>query len=319
MSWESYVKYELYTYLIAGFTFINMAVLSPYFVSALYGNLAASSLSAGTDSAIMDTRVFEFMFFNPRFSILYAATTALIIMCEAQTTIIQAKGRYAEVSKFQNYLGFSYVVAAFVITYIINALQLGGENCLVIALGVMYGLKIITLLIRYMYLWAYVWKYATYNSNFKYVANNFAILITPIILISILNVYLLNPYLGVAEYATGDAKLGPLVALFFSTIAISTVGLLLMAYAFSPKMMNGIIQNLPIISSFLSKKAEAMRQQRFEEYGIDKQEIVDNSNQLAAAMYAIDEKNFTDTLDIDNDHVEIVSKNAKIYVLKGKE
>lgn len=319
LSWESYAKYELYTYLIAGFTFINMSVLSPYFVSALYGDLGAASLKTSTENLVMDTKVFEFMFFDPRFSMIYASTTALILMCEAQTTIIQAKGRYAEVSKFQNYLGFTYVVAAFAVTYLFKEFQIGGDYCLIWGLCLMYALKTLTLIIRYTYLWTYVWKYATYNSTFKYVLNNFLILMVPVILVGIVNVLFLNPNFGVEKYATGSGKLAPLVALFFGCIIVATLLMILSAYLFSAKMMNGIIQNLPIINSFLRKKAEASRQKRFKEYGINQDEIVDNSNQLATAMYAIEEEATSNFVKVENSEVQVKAKNSSVYVIKGKE
>lgn len=319
LNWESYVKYELYTYLIAGFTFINMAVISPYFVNALYGNLAASSLQ-DLDSIIdiRDIKVYEFMFFDPRFSIIYAATTTLTIMGEAQTTIIYAKRRYKEVSKFQNYLGIFYLVITTMVTYIFILVGVGGDNNFVYALTLFYSLKIAVLLIRYIYLWLYVWKYVTYNSTLKYVLNNFLILLIPILTTSLLIVFVINPNFNIRENATNDASIVPLIGMFFGCIISSFIFLMLCAYIFSPKMMNGIIKNFPIISRIVNKKRDLARKKRFEEFGINIDEITDRSSELTLAMHGIIDDETTNPTSDHDKKTEDKPKNKEIYVIKGK-
>jgi hypothetical protein len=95
--WKSYTKYELYTYIIAGFTFVNMLILAPYFVNALYGNLARESINAMVATKI-NTKVslinsLNFIFSNFWFSGIFAFSTSLSLLCESQMTLIQAKGQ----------------------------------------------------------------------------------------------------------------------------------------------------------------------------------------------------------------------------------
>ncbi|QEH61353.1 hypothetical protein SCHIN_v1c01550 [Spiroplasma chinense] len=320
IQWESYAKYELYTYLVAGFTFINMSILSPYFVSALYGDLAINNLASTSEA---DRNVLEFMFFSPYFSILYAGSTALIILCEAQITLIHAKGRYGEVSKWQNYLGVTYIIVGTLATFICRVAGVGGvEWSLVSGIVAMYGFKLIFLVIRYCYLWVYVWKYATYNSTFKHAANNFMILLAPALFMSLFNIFYITKKLNIELTATKsineNAVVAPLIGLFFAIIAISGLVLILFAYLFSPKMMNGIMKNIPIINKIVNKKSEEARRKRFEEYGIDVDEITtDKSNQLSQALINIAEESAAAHLSLDTVEVKVEQKNDKVYVIKG--
>ncbi|AHI52467.1 hypothetical protein [Spiroplasma culicicola] len=306
--WESYAKYELYTYLVAAFTFINMAILSPYFVSALYGDIASVEGQANQNAK-------EFMFFNPSFSILYAATTALVILCEAQITLIHAKGRYGEVSKFQNYLGFIYIVLGFGVTFICKTFAIGGSDMsLVNGIISMYVLKVAFLVLRYAYLWFYVYRYATYNSSFKHVLNNLMILLIPSILMTLVNIFLIKNQMPVEESAIAPAPIAPLIALFFGNIAASGLVLIIFSYIFSPKMMNGIVTKLPVINKIVSKKSEEARKKRFEEFGINVEEIVDNGAQLSEALYGITTQ---DDNTIGETEINVPKSNEKIYTIKG--
>jgi len=81
-----------------------MALLSPYLVNALYGDLVAADLNGLVDTApnlnvpaLLNAN--KFMFQGPVFSILYAATTAFILIIQGQYTLIQAKGRIEQISK----------------------------------------------------------------------------------------------------------------------------------------------------------------------------------------------------------------------------
>lgn len=315
IQWESYAKYELYIYLVAGFTFINMSILSPYFASALYGDIAQKSLEtlSGEDEAL------RFMFYNPYFSILYASSTALIILCEAQITLIHAKGRYGEVSKFQNYLGSIYIVLSFAISYICKITNAGGENfALVSGIIALYTIKMIFLVARYAYLWFYVWKYATYNSTKKHVLNNFLILIVPAITMSLINWFVIKNKFDVESSARGNAPIQPLIGLFFGVIFVSGVVLVLFAYLFSPKMMNGIMINMPLINKIVTKKLAEERQKRFEENGIDVNDIVDNTEQLSQALYGIKDDSAAAHISLETLDINVNSNNEKIYIIKGK-
>ncbi|QBQ07334.1 hypothetical protein SGLAD_v1c01350 [Spiroplasma gladiatoris] len=319
INWESYSKYELYTYLVAAFTFINMAILSPYFVSALYSDLALSNLES-QKFVEAENEALNFMFFSPKFSILYAFSTALIILCEGQITLIHAKGRYGEVSKFQNILGGTYLICVFGLVFLAKTLKIGGDNNVLISgIITLYVLKSLFLLIRYCYLWLYVWRYATYNSTFKHVWNNLAILCTGPILMTAFTLLYLDKYFDIKQKSTGQGTpLLPLVSLFFATVFISAIILVLTAYIFSPKTMNGIIKNLPLINRIVNKKVTDARKKRFEENGIDIDKIVDKSDQLGPALYGIVDESAAAELSLETIEIKVEPKNDKIYVLRGK-
>ncbi|ALD66022.1 hypothetical protein [Spiroplasma cantharicola] len=313
INWSSYAKYELYTYLIAAFTFINMSILSPYFVSALYGKNITL-----TDPTNPSTRAFEFMFYTPNFSMLYAAVTAFTILCDSQMTLIQAKGRYGEVSKFQNIIGVAYIVTAILIPFVLVTSGVGGINSLVIGVISMYLIKLFCLIIRYGYLWVYVWKYVTYNSNKKYVANNFLILIVPTFIAALLNIFVISQYLDIRK-ATGEgAHIAPLIGLFFGSIFSTIFALILFSYILNAKSFNGIIRNLPIIQKTLLRKTSQSRKKNLEEYGIDVNEIVDKGSQISHAMYGIEETTISSSVINESTVINVNPKNENIYVLKGK-
>ncbi|WP_339021095.1 hypothetical protein [Spiroplasma endosymbiont of Atherix ibis] len=312
INWESYTKYELYTYLIAAFTFINMSILSPYFVSALY----AQNNNIKNDLA--SQKAFEYMFYTPNFSILYATVTAFTILCDGQMTLIQAKGRYGEVSKFQNIVGIVYVISAPLITFMLVASGVGGINKLIVGVVVMYSIKLLCLIIRYSYLWVYVWKYVTYNSNKKYVLNNFLILVVPTFIVILLNILYISKKLDIKTATSTNAHIAPLIGMFFGLIFTSIFILILFSYLLNAKSFNGIMKNLPIVQRILLKKSTEARKKRFEEYGIDIDEIVDNSDKISQAMYGIEDTTINSEIIDDLAEIKINPKNESIYKLKGK-
>ncbi|AUM62363.1 hypothetical protein [Spiroplasma monobiae] len=315
INWDSYAKYELYTYLIAAFTFINMSILSPYFVSALYWKNIDPS---GTSLAEPSKNALTFMFHTPIFSTLYAGVTAFAILCDGQMTLIQAKGRYGEVSKFQNIIGITYIIIAPLATFIIVISGVGGAQNLVIGITTMYSIKLACLVFRYGYLWVYVWKYVTYNSSKKHVLNNFLILVVPTVLAAVVNITLINKWLNIEQATSSTATIAPLIGLFFASILISMFSLILFSYILNAKAFNGLVKNLPIVQRIILKKSAEERKKRFEEYGIDVDEIVDNSERISQAMYGIEESSVKSEIINESTEININPKNENIYVLKGK-
>lgn len=319
--WKSYAKYELYTYLVAGFTFINIAILAPYFVSSMYGQLAFNSLnnSTPTESSsafeIQSSRtVLEFIFYSFKFSILYGAATSLAILCEAEMTLIQAKGSYGEVTKFQNWLGSIYLVAAIVLCTIFKATKIGGIYYLQYAIYGFYILKIVALVIRYIYLWSYVWRYVTYNSSLKHVLNNLTILIMPVVFVPLLTALVLQDIYNVEKMTNivngGNATISPLIGIFFGTIFISIVLMILFSLLVSPRMVWGIIVNLPVINKLITTKRYRDRQKRLEDNEISLDDIVDNSGQLSQALVGISD------IQVIEDFVEDKTPDKYIYKIK---
>ncbi|ASP27879.1 hypothetical protein SCORR_v1c01040 [Spiroplasma corruscae] len=316
INWDSYIKYELYTYLIAAFTFINMSILSPYFVSSLYGDLAYNSLTA-TINQDANMQALNFMFYSPYFSLVYGLITALIIMSDAQMTLIQAKGRYSEVSKFQNILGITYIVIVPIITFLIVSTKAGGINYLVAGILTMYILKLAFSVVRYSYLWLYVWKYVTYNSRKKNVLNNFLVLILPSIMMTLTNIFVFNKKFSIVESTANGSSVLILVGLFFAAIFGSMLMLVLLAYCITPYIMNGIFKNFPIVNRILFAKVKAERKRRLEEYGVRVEDIVDNSNKISQVMADIEENITLNDITID-ENISDEAVSEAIYVIRGK-
>ncbi|AKU79354.1 hypothetical protein [Spiroplasma turonicum] len=317
INWESYIKYELYTYLIAGFTFINMSILSPYFVSSLYGNLVENSLKTSVNM-MANLKALNFMFYSPYFSLIYGAITSLIIMADAQMTLIQAKGRYSEVSRFQNILGLTYILVVPLITFILISTKAGGLNYLVSGILAMYILKLIFSVIRYSYLWIYVYKYVTYNSRREKILSNFLVLVLPCVLMTIFNLLILNNKFSIYENTGYYSSSLNILGLFFGSIVVSIIVLILFAYIFNPIVMNGIFKNLPLINRILSAKVRAERKKRLDEYGVKVEDIVDNSSRISQVMLDVQENVTINDLALVDENLEDDAKTQNIYIIKGK-
>ncbi|AKX33771.1 hypothetical protein SLITO_v1c01030 [Spiroplasma litorale] len=316
INWESYIKYELYTYLIAAFTFINMTILSPYFVSSLYGDLAQKSLS-NLLNELANANALKFMFYSPFFSLIYGAITSLIIMSDAQMTLIQAKGRYSEVSRFQNYLGLAYIFIVPLFTFIMVYAKVGNENYLVYGILTMYILKLVFTVVRYSYLWVYVYRYVTYNSRKKYVLNNFLILVVPSVCFALSNIFILNRTFSIENNTNHDSHIINLIGLFFATLFLSAISLVLFAYFFNPLIMNGIFKNLPIVNRLLSNKVREERKQRLKEYGVKIEDIVDNSSKINQVMMNVEETVTLNNLALSDENIEEDAVVEPIYTIKG--
>ncbi|WP_338970114.1 hypothetical protein [Spiroplasma endosymbiont of Labia minor] len=316
--WNSYSKYELYVYLVAAFTFVNMSMLSPYFVSALYGNIINEEIQSATIIwAENEKLLFDFVFSSPLFSFVYAIPVVLYIIQESQMNIIQAKGTFSEVTKFQNITGLVYLIIAIISTLIFKYALNNNVNNLLIALNLMYGLKIIFSLIICAYLWIYIWKYATYNSTFKNVFSNLLVLIIPIIVGAIVSNLWINKILSLQLEHLQLLHMSSLIGLFFSVIGASIVFIISVALLFSPKLILGIIKRLPIVNQIIKLKSKKEKEERLEKEGMELFEITDTDYEIKEN---IDNLNILENDKDSTENIErtLVDKKTNIYKLKGK-
>jgi hypothetical protein len=317
--WKSYTKYELYTYIIAGFTFVNMLILAPYFVNALYGNLARESINAMVATKI-NTKVslinsLNFIFSNFWFSGIFAFSTSLSLLCESQMTLIQAKGQAEGVAKFQNYLGACYIVFAIISAIIFGVLKVGGTHAYVYGIAVFYALKSVFQLIRYGFLWVFVWKYVTYNSDASYVARNFLTLLSTIVIGVLFAALLFDKQYDINLYAgSPTATMAPLVAIFFATVFSSLLIIFVIALIIEPRLFAGIFKNLPIINELIGRKRRSERKKRLADNKIDVESVV-NKQELVRNI-ALDGY---DTIDVTNVFEEMTNTDDEepVYVIKG--
>ncbi|AXK50786.1 hypothetical protein [Spiroplasma alleghenense] len=315
--WNSYAKYEIYTYIVAGFTFINMSILSPYLVSALYGNLMESQIANPSVDNIWTASqliMYRYVFYNPTFSVIFAGITSLSILCEAQINIIQAKSRYAEVTKVQNYLGFSYIVIAFISTGAITFTSFGGDMYLVYALMSFMILKLSFLLARYSYLWFYVYRYATYNSNIKNVFQNALILMIPAAISPIIQFTVIDKMVPL-NLAT--LSFIPLVGLFFATVFASIGLIFTVALILSPGMVMGIVRRFPILGERYRRRKEAERQERLKKNNISLADLNSKGNIIVQEYLSINEEEIAKSLSNKENLDSNISELKKVYKMKG--
>ncbi|AHI53511.1 hypothetical protein SSABA_v1c00990 [Spiroplasma sabaudiense Ar-1343] len=315
--WNSYSKYEIYTYIVGAFTFINMAILSPYLVSALYGNLMDAQIANSVGENIWTNSeliLYRYVFYNPTFSMIFAGITTLAILCESQINIIQAKGRFAEVTKVQNFLGFTYIVLAFAVTALFAFLRVGGDQYLVLSLMMFMLLKLFFLFIRYSYLWFYVYRYGTYNSNIKNVIQNALILIVPIAIATTIQLTVIG---RVIPLNLEHLRFLPLVGLFFTTVFCSIALIFLVAIILSPKMVVGIVRRLPILGERYRRRKEKERDERLSKNNISLADVNAKGNLIVQDYISINENEIEKELENQNLGKTQTTEAKKVYKLKG--
>jgi hypothetical protein len=230
-------------------------------------------------------------------------------------TLIQAKGQAEGVAKFQNYLGACYIVFAVISAIIFGVLKVGGTHAYVYGIAVFYALKSVFQLIRYGFLWVFVWKYVTYNSDASYVARNFLTLLSTIVIGVLFAALLFDKQYDINLYAgSPTATMAPLVAIFFATVFSSLLIIFVIALIIEPRLFAGIFKNLPIINELIGRKRRSERKKRLADNKIDVESVV-NKQELVRNI-ALDGY---DTIDVTNVFEEMTNTDDEepVYVIKG--
>ncbi|WP_338983274.1 hypothetical protein [Spiroplasma endosymbiont of Othius punctulatus] len=255
LKWETYAKYELYTLAIGAFTFINLAILMPYFVSSLYYPLVKEEMThlAKPEDMAAQINVMQYMFLNTTFSLLIATATTLVIIGESQNTLIQAKGKNYEISNVQNTIGLTYFFANIISLIIVFFTRPGGDYFMVTGIVAMYCLKIFFLLVRCIYLSVYCSKYLTYSSSSKVDVRNILVFVLPITIAIILNYTVISKIQSVTDYLD-SGKIEYFIILAVTTISTSAVLIILTSFIFSPGLIFDAIKKIPVISKIIDNR-----------------------------------------------------------------
>ena len=118
VTWDVFQKFELYSYIIAAFAFVNVFVLSPYLVNVLFNADVRSQLVN-----LENNGVYRAIFFQPTFSLLIALVTTLILISEPINMLIYAQNRYNAVAKIKLVLGIANIVLSVMIALILKKFE----------------------------------------------------------------------------------------------------------------------------------------------------------------------------------------------------
>jgi len=289
LEWKDYCNYELYMYAVAAFTFVIMALISPYLVNALYGDLVQTELNRLIDNqeliknsggispnlnimALQNAK--EFIFQKPLFSFLYATTTALILIIQGHYTLIQAKGRVEQVSKWIDIAAGLFVGMSVIMILIFSVPQV--DNMFIVnSLISYYIIKVVFMLGIVIFLWFYNFLKGTYNSNSHYTFLNLLVFLIPIVLSVLASIFILEPLYPVA-YITQDGTLvstfsdwKSLILYLLVLIPSSFLTVTLIALSIRPKVAVSLILMLPLVKQIVSKSQKNSRYKRLRAENID--------------------------------------------------
>ncbi|PPE04665.1 hypothetical protein EELLY_v1c03450 [Entomoplasma ellychniae] len=328
LSWKNYVNYEMYTYIIAAFNFIVMALSTQFLSSGLYGNV----LTNETFATAAEAHALKFIFSNKLFSILFAASTSAIIIIQGQFMLIEAKGTANKIVKATNIIVFIYVSLTILLLYLItltSIIDTSNDQWMIKVITGFYIMKLFFSGIIYFTLWFYTWKYVTYNSGIKGVTTNLIFMLTP------MTIVIVFMYTGLDKVAKLDitivdkvVKIEPisvktLIAMFSIVTFMSLPLCFLLPILFKPKTGISIILNIPIVKKLLEKQKVSLKLKRFAQVGLDYQQQSKSNEEFINELYNnLKVQNAKNVFELDEEISHSNSKyqfqnNPKIYTVKS--
>lgn len=326
LKFETYAKYELYTFSIAAFTFINLAILMPYFVTSMYYQIVETEISSLNYSDLAtnfkpQANAMQFMFMNTTFSLLVAAATTLVIIGESQNTLIQAKGKNYEISNVQNSIGLAYFFSTIIALTIIVITKPNGDDFIKVGITVMYSLKIFFLFIRSVYLSIYCSKYLTYSATSNFSTRNILVLIIPIVIAVALNYTVIADTKSVSDfYDNGNGKITFLIELAAITFSSSFGLIIATSFICSPRLIFETIAKIPLVSKIIDNKLMkkisdlTIKVEESDIHFIDNQEVADEVNQMTVSFDNDDVRN--STVELENVKSLVGNQDELIYIVK---
>lgn len=301
LTWEAYAKYELYTFSIATFAFIFMCIISPYLVSGLYGKLIYNDLYTklgNIDNVLVaeaEWNAFNFIFSNPIFSILYGTSVAFTLIVQGQLVLIQSKSRFSAVGNGLNIIACVYAFIEIICCLVVYfVLKTSNSNSITEAIKAFYIIKAFFMLVCYVYLWQFTWRYVTYNSTLKYILPNFICLILPIIcsiLVELLIIVKKMP-LEIARGKIPKVPFSSFATLLLIVLILSIGSSFVLPLILQPHIAWSIISTMPIFKRILSFKKEESKKQRFSEQNINEKDLlIDQQALITKVLYGIDNDN----------------------------
>lgn len=335
LSWEKYIKYEMYTYVIAAFNFIVMAILTRFLTLGLYADVLVNTEDA---NSLAEAYGLKFIFEDKLFSILFAATTSGIIIIQGQFVLIQAKGTAKKITKAVNITTFVYLTTSVVLLFILyktNAIDSSQNDWIGKMLTGFYVMKLVFISIIYFTLWFYTWKYVTYNSSTKGVLSNLIFMIIPIIVVIVFMYYFLDNISKININIFGDEenlasitivpiRVSSIASILLLVVFLSLPLCLILPIIFNPKVGLSMVLNIPIFKKLLEKQKISSKLQRFAQAGFDEESATSN-DQFIQELYNNfqddkDENVFTLNEDMSRYQEKYnYKKTPKIYTVKNKE
>ncbi|AVN60561.1 hypothetical protein CG007_03025 [Mesoplasma entomophilum] len=333
IEWKTYTNYELYTYIVAAFSFVMISILTPFVATGLFGNVIAKDFNETEVSAIYQAQALKYIFSGQEFSILFGLSTSAIIIVQGQYVLVQAKGVEKRTTKWLNLIAIWYLITAsltLVLLYFFAFKSGTVDNWISRMIRYFYIIKLIFIMFAYFFLWSFTWTHITYNSSLKNVIPNFIFLLVPIISTSIFINYGLSKFalINITSEVVGEkikVDVGAIsIPTIISVLAITAITSLpiciILPLIFRPKIGLNIIVNLPIVKQIVQKNSSKLKIARFIDAGINAEEEADQNNQIIKSLYdQIEENNEA----IDNESYfekRYKYKNTpKVYTLKASE
>ncbi|ATQ35740.1 hypothetical protein MENTO_v1c06080 [Mesoplasma entomophilum] len=333
IEWKTYTNYELYTYIVAAFSFVMISILTPFVATGLFGNVIAKDFNETDVSAIYQAQALKYIFSGQEFSILFGLSTSAIIIVQGQYVLVQAKGVEKRTTKWLNLIAIWYLITAsltLVLLYFFAFKSGTVDNWISRMIRYFYIIKLIFIMFTYFFLWSFTWTHITYNSSLKNVIPNFIFLLVPIISTSIFINYGLSKFalINITSEVVGEkikVDVGAIsIPTIISVLAITAITSLpiciILPLIFRPKIGLNIIVNLPIVKQIVQKNSSKLKIARFIDAGINAEEEADQNNQIIKSLYdQIEENNEV----IDNESYfekRYKYKNTpKVYTLKANE
>ncbi|ASZ09330.1 hypothetical protein CK556_03170 [Mesoplasma chauliocola] len=333
IEWKTYTNYELYTYIVAAFSFVMISILTPFIATGLFGNVIARDFDGSDISAFYQAQALQYIFSGSTFSILFGLSTGAIIIVQGQYVLIQAKGVEKKTTKWLNLIATWYVLTSGITLlslYFFKFNSGGTDNWIPQMIQFFYIIKLIFMMITYFFLWSFTWTHVTYNSSLKNVIPNFIFLLVPVVATSLFIQFGLSqfalisievkPANEIISVVINPINVATLISVFVITGIASLPVCIILPIIFRPKIGLNIIVNLPIIKQIVEKNASKIKIARFIDAGINAEEEAIQSEEIIRSLYEqIQESNEI----IDNEsHFEKRYKyknTPKIYTLTPKE
>lgn len=241
--WTTFVKFELFAYMLASFMFVIQFIMSPYLVNGLYGQLREQMIIyiPGNANSEFENNAINAIFNTPHISLIFAINSALLMISEPASVLIYGAGRHRETTKHAYIqLGLTLLVSLIlgsIFTYYLNNSQL---TVYALILSITFGL-----FYRWIYISRYTWKYLTYNSNTRFWWKNLAIIVVPMI-VTIIVAYTRifnNPYYQFSNYQQLSTQLGikGILNLFLLVVLIAIPTIVLLAAATEPLQLIAVL------------------------------------------------------------------------------
>lgn len=331
IEWKTYTNYELYTYIVAGFSFVMISILTPFITTGLFGDVIAKDFDGSDVSAIYQAEALKYIFSGQEFSILFGLSTSAIILVQGQYVLVQAKGIEKRTTKWLNLISIWFVITA-VITlvglYFFAYCSGTHNNWIPYMIRYFYIIKLIFMMIGYFYLWSFTWTHITYNSSIKNVIPNFIFLLVPVIATVLFIQFGLSKFalINITVEETKDAikvtvdpiPIPALVSVLVITAITSLPICIILPLIFRPKIGLNIIVNLPIFKQIIKKNSSKLKIARFIDAGINVEEESNQSEEIIKSLYEeIEENNeFIDNQNYYEKRYKYVT-TPKIYTLTG--